>query len=67
MLREKFVAWGLRSHNPPFIDGTIRNERDPSDRNSRAWFRLLIATHYDKTARNFLAAIHLATMAIWLI
>ena len=25
-----------------------------------------IATRYDKTARNFLAAIHLATSAIWL-
>ena len=26
-----------------------------------------IATRYDKTARNFLAAIHLAAVAIWLI
>ncbi|HLQ51050.1 MAG TPA: IS5/IS1182 family transposase, partial [Terriglobales bacterium] len=26
-----------------------------------------IATRYDKTARNFLAAIHLAATAIWLI
>ena len=26
-----------------------------------------IATRYDKTARNFLAAIHLAAAAIWLI
>ena len=25
-----------------------------------------IATRYDKTARNFLAAIHLASVAIWL-
>jgi transposase len=25
-----------------------------------------IATHYDKTARNFLAAIHLAAATIWL-
>jgi transposase len=25
-----------------------------------------IATHYDKTARNFLAAIHLAAAIIWL-
>jgi transposase len=26
-----------------------------------------IATRYDKTARNFLAAIHLAATSIWLI
>lgn len=29
-------------------------------------FYRAIATHYDKTARNFLAAIHLAAAVIWL-
>ena len=36
----------------------------------RCWARLkewrAIATRYDKTARNFVAAVHLAAAAIWL-
>ena len=53
--------------NPPAYDFQAYKDRNRIERmfNRLKQFRR-VATRYDKTARNFLAAIHLAAVAIWL-
>lgn len=61
---------------PPKANRKVQREYDETLYRERHWIENFfaklkqyraIATRYDKTARNFLAAIHLAAVVIWLI
>jgi transposase len=67
---------GIEAVIPPKISRTVQREFDNNlykDRNKieRLWNRLKhyrhIATRYDKTARNFLSAVFLASTIVWLL
>ncbi len=74
-VREKLAAAGKTAVIPPRAN---RKEAPPFDRHLYKARHLIenffaklkqfraIATRYDKTARNFLAAIHLAAAVIWM-
>jgi transposase len=74
-VREPLAAAGKSAVIPPRDDRRKPRDFDPEFYKSRHLIENFfcnlhqlraIATRYDKTARNFLAAIHLAAAVIWL-